>query len=397
MAQTIVALVGENANGILECQSQRFLELIRPLGLEVCVLSLHDPEFPRRLTALLESGIAFGWGYAGIGARLATNDKNIWSHFQIPFISVLADAPYALPRNHHVGSDWVINGYIYRDWLDLQRLHVRSGQVSAMLPMGVIANPDRHRTPWSERPTRLLFVKTGCDPERLRARWQSWPIRLRHVLEDCATALALAPPGPILAVVQDCLLAHGLILEGSRPLLFRLLNEVDLYVRALRATAMARALLDLPADIVGSGWEHVQRPGARARFHPSVPAGELDARYAQAQILVNTTPNFATGAHERVLRGFAARACVISDENAFAASVLSQLPTHHAVDWSAADLPDRLASLLDGAAPEEGELDQAEQFTASHYDPSLFLARMAELAQIARLTPTLSGFALDAA
>ncbi len=328
---------------------------------------------------------------------MAIGGRNLWDVKSIPFVSVLADAPFIMPANHYVSAANVVNGYVYPEWLELQEQCFRSPQISALLPMGVIPNEHRAATPWSARPTRMLFVKTGQDPAALRARWQAWPARLRTVLEDCADTLATRDPGPVHPLVQDCLKAHSLVLDRCQPVLFGLLHELDTYIRALRATAVARALLPLPADIVGAGWDHVRVEGGRARFHPPMPATDLDARYAQSQILVNVTPNFAGGAHERVLRGFAARCCIASDNNAFAHERLQPLPTYHGFDWHAPDLPDRLAAIFHMAWCEEAELDAAETFVAANYDPERFLQRMIELALLARMQPIMSGYALDAA
>ncbi len=58
MASNVVAIVGENSNGILDVQSRRFMDLL-PAGLTGHVLCLSDPGFLTRLDALLQNGIRF--------------------------------------------------------------------------------------------------------------------------------------------------------------------------------------------------------------------------------------------------------------------------------------------------------------------------------------------------
>jgi hypothetical protein len=343
--------------------------------------------------------VLFAWGYAGVGARLSFNGRNLWTTTGIPFISVLADAPFIMPINHHVSSPTVVNGYIYREWLEFQRDHIHSEQIAALLPHGVIPNVQRFATPWSQRPTRMIFVKTGADPERQRARWAGWPARLCNVLHECAEELIGQPTGTIVPTVMACLGANHLHLEGSKPILFGLLHELDTFLRAHRATVMARALLALPVDIIGDGWEHVRNdPGVtRARFHDARPASALDALFSQAQFVVNVTPNFASGAHERVLRGFAARACVISDNNQHAAEILHALPSYHGVDWNDPDLPGRLAERFHATTSYDDHLDAAQDYVERHHDPVAFLFRMRDLAELARAQVHLRCYALDAA
>jgi hypothetical protein len=243
----------------------------------------------------------------------------------------------------------------------------------------------------------MLFVKTGADPARQRALWDSWPARLRPVLHECADALAARSPGPIAPVLQSCLQAHSLVLEGARPMLFGVLHELDTYIRALRATTMARALLPLPVDIVGDGWDHILDEPGRARFYPSNPAASLDPLYADTQILVNSTPNFASGVHERVLRGFAAGCCVVSDNNEFARTQLQRSPVYCGLEWQHRDLPDRLAAIFEQLEADDDALEDAWTYVEDRYDPAVFITRMSELAQLARMKPVFDPYALDAA
>ena len=397
MAQTVVAFVGENANGILETQSRRFHELLEPLGFCGQVLRLDDPDIVARMGDAAASDIAFAWGYAGVGARLAIGGRSLWDALQVPFISVLADAPYIMPTNHCISTPWVVNGYVYGEWLEFQRTQIRSNQISAHLSMGVIPNPNAATRPHSARPTRMLFVKTGADPAVISARWSLWPARLQPVLHECAAALARMAPQPIAPIVLASLAAHNLGLDGSKPLLFGLMHELDTYIRAFRATTMARALLDLPVDIVGDGWAHVAAAGGCARFHNAVNATALDAMYADTRILVNVTPNLASGAHERVLRGFAARCRVVSDDHDDVRTALQHLPSYHPVTWNAHDLADQVAAIFNDPAPFDDCLEAATDHVARHHDPTAFLQRMVDLAELARAQTNLACYALDAA
>lgn len=397
MAQTVIAFVGENANGILETQSRRFHKLLEPLGLEGQVLHLGDPNIVARIEDAMAHDIAFAWAYAGVGARLAAGSRNLWDALQVPFVSVLADAPYIMPTNHCIPTPWVVNGYVYREWLELQQTQIRSHQISAHLSMGVIPTPNAATRPHSARPTRMLFVKTGADPAAISARWSLWPARLQPVLHDCAAVLAQMAPQPIAPVVLASLAAHNLALDGSKPLLFGLMHQLDTYTRAVRATTMAHALLALPVDIVGEGWAHVAAAGGRARFHGAVNATELDAMYADTRILVNVTPNLASGAHERVLRGFAARCRVISDDNDHVRTALQHLPSYHPVTWHAHDLADQVTAIFNDPAPFDGQLEAATDHVARHHDPTAFLQRMVDLAELARAQTNLACYALEAA
>ena len=106
---------------------------------------------------------------------------------------------------------------------------------------------------------------------------------------------------------------------------------------------MAQALCRVPADIIGARWDHIDKTGAKARFLPPVNAVVLAELDADTQFIVNTTPNFSGGTHERVLHGFAAKSCVISDDNDFTRRRFGTLPSYFGFDWTDPDWAEKIA------------------------------------------------------
>lgn len=382
MATNVVAFVGENENGILAELSCGMARSLASMGLRGHVIDLHRPGWSDTLEPIARQGIAFAWGYAGVGAALEMGGDNLWDMLQVPFISVLADAPSQLPANHCVRARFVANGYLFRDWLEVQRRFIRSPQISAMLPPSVPANPQRDVLAWARRPHRMVFVKTGDDPARRMAEWDAWPAVLRAVLHDATSVAAQRPTGDITEVVLDAAIANGLHLEERLEILFALFNEVDRQTRALRATAFARALLPLPAIIIGRGWDHLDLSGARASLRPAVPAEELPALYAGTQFLVSTNPNFAHGVHERPVNGFAARACVVSDENAFSRERFASLPSFFGLDWTSAELEAWVAAIFHRNFGDGPDTTPALAMAEEQFGPVRFLQAMSGLAAL---------------
>ena len=394
MPSNIVAVVGQNANGILAFQSRAFMARLAPYGMRGHIIELYRETWLHELKELVEAGVAFAWGYAGIGAALTSDGRNLWDLLGVPFVSVFADTPYQLPRNHSVAAARVVNGYLYRDWLAVQQQLVRSRQISALLPIGVIPNARRDDMPWSKREHRLVFVKSGEDPEILRSRWPKWGKRLHRVLEDLAGELCRHGTGDITATVLACLDAYGLFLGERKDILIAILFQLDRFVRATRATAIARALGDLPATIIGSGWDHVKEPGIRARYLPAIDASGLYELYANCQWLVNATPNFSTGAHERVLHGFAAKCCIVSDDNDFSRTTLRILPSYRGFEWNDKGLADQLAEIYHDPIPYDDQLQPALDFVEQRHDPLGFIGAVATLSEMTKLIG-LEAFVLD--
>ena len=376
----VAAFIGENENGILRQTSQEFMDLLAPYGLSGHVINIYSEGWREQLQSLLEQGMLFAWGAAGIGASLKANDAFFWDMISVPFISVLADTPCQLPANHHIPARYVANGYQFQDWLKMQRRLVRSPQISAMLPVGIVANQARDAVSWSDRPYRMIFVKTCMAPELHRARWVGLPKRFIAVIEDSAASILQQGIVDITDTVLQSVDHHGLFLEHRPEVLFGLMAYVDFYVRDYRSTLMAQALLDLPVDIIGRGWEHVSTPGCRARFHKAVDAKELLPLYANTQFVLNTMPNFSTGTHERVLNAFAAKSCVVTNENDDMRRRFGPLPSYFGLNTADPDLKDQLAAIYHGTERFDDHMQPALDLVQTEHNAEKFVCAMFDVA-----------------
>jgi hypothetical protein len=390
MTKTVVALVGENENGVLAAGSRELLAAMKPHGIDGHVVNLHAPGWTDQLGRLANDGILFAFGFAGIGAILDHIDPvsraklNLWDTLRVPFISLLADQPANQPRNHRVAARYVVNGYFFRDYFELQRSLIRSPQISVMLPQICTANPHRDKTPWGRRPHRMVFVKSGGDPALLREHWPNFPARFRAILEEASAEILKRPTQDINGIVLACFASQGIELGDRHEIYFAAVQQIDLYVRLVRATQMARALCRVPADIIGARWDHIDKAGAKARFLPPVAADTLPELYADTQFIVNVTPNFSSGAHERVLQGMAAKACVISDDNDFARRRFGALPSYRGFDWSDPDWPEKIVAWFDSREDYGDRLQPAVDLLATEFEVGKQICALLEIADLVR-------------
>ena len=390
--RTLAAFVGENENGILRSFSQALHDCIAPFGFVGQVINLLEDGWQLQLEKLLGDGLLLAWGAAGIGAHLNNANVSFWDGVQVPFISVLSDSPSQIPRNHFVRSRFVGNGYMIADWLEMQRRWVRSPQLATVLPQSIMQNPRRDLVAWSDREYRMVFVKTGHAPELHRQSWAEWPPRFRAVVEDCVAEALRHGVGDISQSFMASADHHGLMLEGRVDVLFRLLYAADIYIRDLRSTTMVKALLDLPVDIVGRGWDHLKTGSQRARFHSPVDADTLPLLFANTQFLLNTMPNFSHGTHERVLYGFAARSCVVTNDNAEMRRRFGDLPSFFSVSTEAEALSDQLAALHATSERYDERTQPALDLMEQEFSPVGFMRALIEFGLEIRAASSFSPF-----
>jgi len=230
----------------------------------------------------------------------------------------------------------------------------------------------------------MIFVKSGGDPALLRAEWRKFPTRLRAILEEASAEVLKHPTGDISDLVLDCFVSHGIEVGERHDIFFVAAQQVDLYVRRVRATQMAEALCRVPADIIGARWDHIERSGARARFLPPVKSSTLPALYADAQFIVNVTPNLSGGAHERVMQGMAAKACVISDDNDFTRRRFGALRNYQGFDWTDPDWAEKIAARFDDHTDYGDLMQPAVDLLEADFAPRKLVDALLEIAELVR-------------
>jgi hypothetical protein len=260
-----------------------------------------------------------------------------------------------------------------------------------MLPLGISPNPNCDEISWSRRSYHIVFLKSGGDPEARRAQWLDWPSKLRGILEESSRQALQMPTGDITPIVMDCMKSHGVEFGERRDILLVMLNEVDWYVRLVRLTMMAKALCRLDADIFGARWDHIDQTKSRARFHSAVDAASVHGLFADSKFIVNITPNFASGTHERVPNGFAAKACVVSDDNTYTLNKFTGLPNYFGFSWVDPDWEDKLIAHLESNRTYDDELEPAFELTNRDFSGLNFMRTMLEIAEVVRFAERLKG------
>ena len=107
---------------------------------------------------------------------------------------------------------------------------------------------------------------------------------------------------------------------GQFALFMNSMYAVDAYVRDYFRKAALDALLaeKLPVTVFGEGWEKYSCGDEHSlRREPAVPFALSFERIAKAHVLLNVSPIFNRGMHDRVPAGMANHAVVLTDENPY--------------------------------------------------------------------------------
>ena len=352
---TILSLTWKSAYQSVRGLVLHFVPAWRQAGLEFLELDISVPGWEAQLKNILGAHkISFVLSTSGIGASLRIDGQNLWAKLKLPVFNLLLDHPAYLAANHTGQPGTAVLGYMFRDHALYQASDVRSGNIVTSIDYGV---PDLDMRPISEikksgRP-RVVFAKTGNAPAALAESWRAAP-KLECLLHDVLDVLALERNGfanvaafpPLIAQVAA---AHRFELQPFDLLSRFLIAQIDDYIRRLKSTAIAKALLPFDVDVFGAAWEHIDTSGATAKFHGPVDYAALEAGFSLATASLTMNPNIDLSAHDRFFTAIGAGMMPLSDRNSYIAERFPEaLP--YSFDFSTGSIEAALEKLF--SAPE---------------------------------------------
>ena len=388
-----IALVGQNDNAILTWLTDIFANRAKLYGISVTVIDLLGEGWPDKLNACLAAGQpVFCFSFQGFGMGLSVEAGNLWTSLNVPFISLMGDAPFHSPGLHSSEGSGLYHLYASEDFQQVYRDIMNGRNFSAVCRGFYPPNPLADQTPWHDRDLEIVYVKTGVDPKARRAKWTTLPDKIRGVIED-ASAVALAGQKKTIGqIVVDAFAAHTMRFGESKALLLRVCSEVDAYVRAVRAERMLWEVMRHGGHIFGN-WAHIEKTNSRAKFHGPIPADQLDQVYARSRILLNISPCTLNFVHERIVSALMAKAFSISDGTPFLDQALASYPNFKSVLIDGAELPDQIdAHISDirkmGASRDSdllAILDQSRRRAEDEFGVDRFIGEILEMVSMFHL------------
>lgn len=179
----------------------------------------------------------------------------------------------------------------------------------------------------------IVFVGSCYDYESLRMAWKArQPEALNKVLDDAIDLILSSDRLPLAeALVQAWNEAKCDPRGVDFPTLFKYL---DYYIRGKDRVELIKSIKDVPIHLFGDlseenpvgilNWSQYLANQKNVTVHPAVPFNETMDLFAQAKIVLNSTPFYRNGADVRVFAALALGAYPITSASVF----LSQEFTH---------------------------------------------------------------------
>ena len=186
----------------------------------------------------------------------------------------------------------------------------------------------------------ILFMGTYDDPDSIYEMVSLSPEPLKTYMKELIDRRVENPVLPMEEGFLQLLKAHGEELPDDQFALFmNAMYPVDAFIRDYFRKAAVDELLraKIPMRLVGEGWEkydHAENPFVK-REKPVV-FGLSFEKIAHADVMLNVSPFFNHGAHDRIFAGMANHCVVLTDKNPYLDRILKD--REHVLMYSLKDI-----------------------------------------------------------
>jgi hypothetical protein len=267
-----------------------------------------------RFFNVMSSGkVKFGMTWCGIGQDLKValkngDETNIWEHFNVPLLKFQGDTPaYFLERHMDIPSNAVLL-YGWEEHLAVHDLIFPNSQcVAAISPALIFYDTLESNIDFRSRKNgKLYFLKNGKYPHLLTRYWEEGvPHELGKHLKNLASELLSIALEPGRVQINDVVVNYFLdqkIKINNINLICFFVAQMDDFLRRIKGTMVAQALLPFPVMILGEGWGYLDTAGAKAIVAPSQHPSLTEDLYRSQLGIIDMSPNVDTAGHDRMAR-----------------------------------------------------------------------------------------------
>lgn len=252
--------------------------------------------------------------------RLVLDDGSCYlNHIDAPFYNYILDNPLyhhstlecPLSRYHVLLVDQNHCDYVRRYYSHIKSVH--------MLPLGAsIAVSERA---FQNKEACVLFMGTYRNPsvylEQIKKTGGQAALDMQHMIEVMQADSACTMENALKKILAD---SERVVTDHEFALMMNYYYPVEMYLRNAYREQLITALLKggIPIKIVGDWWQNYRYADSSGlQLEKPVRFDKSFEKIAANAVLVDSSPFFKNGVHDRVFSGMANHTAVLTDSNPY--------------------------------------------------------------------------------
>ncbi|MHB8493276.1 MAG: hypothetical protein ACYC9Z_05025 [Casimicrobiaceae bacterium] len=311
----VIVFSGKGANDAIAGLMIDYANALTEAGLSVVQITLEQSEINYAVELMRDGEVLFAMTWLGIGQNIsvrATDSDatfNAFEAYRVPLVKLQGDLPAYFIDMHRDVPKNSINLYQAQEFLDFRRRWLPDAQaISSLLPPMPMVPAERTTIDIESRKRgRLFFIKNGNSPKALEDLWETaLTPRLAQIVRGMADAVKAeclrAAPVRLGDWVSEYLTSTRIAMPVPPRLLWFFAAQLDDYLRRIKSTLIAEALLDFPIIVQGSFWDHVDFHGRRAKLVPPKDVFQSQEIVLKELGVIDMSANVDSWPHDRVQR-----------------------------------------------------------------------------------------------
>lgn len=353
----VLMLSASGANDALAGLIQDYGNALGDAGAPVVHVSLQQQEELKYAVDLMrQRKVRFAVTWLGVGQDLTVTigetgaTANIFEYLGVPLIKLQGDLPAYYVDFHRDIPQNSANLYQADEFVSFRKRWLPAAQsITGLIPPIPMVPTDISNVDIAARKKgSLFFLKNGNSPTELKAMWQRClPDTVARTALGMARELDDTPMEAPLFVgtfVAEYLQREGI--EVATPkLIWFYAAQMDDYLRRVKSTMIAEAILDFPVYVQGSFWDHVDFNGRRARRLPGTTVFDSQQIVQRELGVIDMSANVDSWPHDRVQRAAGSYSLVLTNEQRW---LSEQFPAFRdlAFQFEATSIAERISDVL---------------------------------------------------
>jgi hypothetical protein len=300
-------------------------DILRKRGYQVIIVNLYDSDAATQIINLFSTKIIdCVIGLGGIGSDIKIdNNQSIYDAVNTIYLAIFIDHPVHLFSTVIEPIRNYLISFVDKEHVTyVNEILPQNHKLSFFLPHGgLIMNkePINNLTIYKEE-KKIEILFSGTYLGEIKKSWENDNFLSNELIEKVCEKLIFDDYSSVHKTFYEVFEAEGIKFSLiSKAQLSKLFVQIITYVRQYKRNLLIERIIEsgLNITICGKNWDGFIQKHTNIDYRGALSIQDTLELIRKSKVLVNSTPNFTNGSHERVFTGMLNNVVVFSDKSKY--------------------------------------------------------------------------------